>query len=54
MHPHGVLYTPENEGAFWSRNTFPGSSVAPGKSYTYEWTARKDSGPTGGMKSNLW
>ncbi|CAM9706720.1 unnamed protein product, partial [Laminaria digitata] len=54
MHPHGVLYTPENDGALWRLNNFPGSSVAPGDSYTYEWTARESSGPTGEKKSNLW
>eukprot|EP00904_Undaria_pinnatifida_P009398 jgi/Undpi1/5589/HiC_scaffold_2.g00865.m1 len=54
MHPHGVLYTPENEGTFWRLNNFPGSSVAPGDSFTYEWTARDASGPTGGDRSNLW
>eukprot|EP00904_Undaria_pinnatifida_P009447 jgi/Undpi1/5632/HiC_scaffold_2.g00907.m1 len=54
MHPHGVFYTPENEGALWRLNNFPGSSVAPGDSFVYEWIAREDSGPTGNDKSNLW
>ncbi|CAM9748815.1 unnamed protein product, partial [Pylaiella littoralis] len=56
MHSHGVLYTPENEGAFWLYNTEPGSKVAPGNSYTYEWIARESSGPAAGssLESNLW
>lgn len=56
MHPHGVLYTPEHEGAFWLYNMEPGSAVAPGDSFTYEWTARESSGPTAdsGLNSNLW
>lgn len=54
MHPHGVLYTPENEGAKWRLNNFPGSAVDPGDSFVYEWIVREDAGPTGSDSSNLW
>ncbi len=40
MHPHGLLYTPENDGAWTARDPQkPGTAVAAGQSYTYEWTA---------------
>lgn len=57
LHPHGVKYTPEDEGAFWLYNTNAGSAVAPaGGTHTYTWEARESSGPTAesGQDSNLW
>ncbi len=40
MHPHGVRYTPENDGAWTASNSSkPGTSLKLGESYTYEWTA---------------
>lgn len=40
MHPHGVNYTPANDGAWTAQsNTKPGTSLKPGESYTYEWKA---------------
>lgn len=39
MHAHGVLYTPENDGAWLSCNgSTPGTAVAVGKTYTYRYT----------------
>jgi manganese oxidase len=37
MHPHGVKYTPANEGVFNKYSTgLNGSAVAPNTTYTYE------------------
>jgi len=41
MHPHGVMYDKDNEGA----DSGKGASVLPGKSYTYTWVVDKDAGP---------
>lgn len=39
IHPHGVLYTPENDGAWVAAfGNKPGTVVRLGESYTYEWT----------------
>jgi manganese oxidase len=43
MHPHGVQYTPTNDGAWFAADPRPGSSIAVGQSYTYEWQVRKNS-----------
>ncbi len=43
MHPHGVLYTPENDGAWFALDPQPGAAVKVGESYTYEWQVRKNS-----------
>ncbi|MBI2817895.1 MAG: multicopper oxidase domain-containing protein [Acidobacteria bacterium] len=49
IHPHGVRYTKDNEGAhyFGFDGTAPGAGaqVAPGGSFTYTWIADDDSGP---------
>jgi len=46
MHPHGVRYTPENDGAFYDgTQNFPGAKVMPGDSFTYIWHVDKDAGP---------
>jgi len=38
IHAHGVLYTPENDGAWLSCNgPAPGTAVATGKTYTYRY-----------------
>jgi FtsP/CotA-like multicopper oxidase with cupredoxin domain len=40
MHPHGVLYNPDNDGAYiWATPNTPGTAVPYGESYTYTWTA---------------
>ncbi len=56
MHPHGVHYTPENDGAYYDgRESLPGSYVRPGDSYTYTWNLDEDSGPTKfGPTSIVW
>ena len=42
MHPHGVLYSKDNEGA--DSNT-KGANVLPSESYTYTWVVDEASGP---------
>jgi FtsP/CotA-like multicopper oxidase with cupredoxin domain len=43
MHPHGVRYTPDYDGAFYSDFTRAGGFVAPGEEFTYTWEATPDS-----------
>lgn len=43
MHPHGVSYTPENDGGHNAAAPTPGSAVPFGESFTYTWTARASS-----------
>ena len=44
MHPHGLRYTKEHEGAHY-RPAGAGAAIAPGQRFTYEWTADEGSGP---------
>lgn len=37
MHPHGVRYTPEMDGAYKGRYTDPGGFVQPGREHLYVW-----------------
>ena len=37
MHPHGVKYTPEYDGAYMGEYTRAGGFIAPGESFTYQW-----------------
>ncbi|KAM8953158.1 ceruloplasmin [Pelodytes ibericus] len=50
LHPHGVQYTKENEGAMYPDNSSgmvqKGNAVKPGESFTYTWEAVEDQGPT--------
>lgn len=41
MHPHGVLYSKDDEGADGGK----GSKIAPGENYTYTWVVDQDAGP---------
>ncbi|XP_078524138.1 ceruloplasmin [Lissotriton helveticus] len=49
MHPHGVKYTKENEGAIYPDNTTQSMKedemVAPGNVYTYTWDVVEGQGP---------
>ncbi|XP_028650392.1 ceruloplasmin [Erpetoichthys calabaricus] len=51
IQPHGVQYTKNNEGAFYSiipgrhETLSPASHVLPGENFTYEWTVPEDTGP---------
>ncbi|CAH2246888.1 ceruloplasmin [Pelobates cultripes] len=50
LHPHGVEYTKEKEGALYPDNNpellKKGADVKPGDSYTYKWDAVLSQGPT--------
>jgi FtsP/CotA-like multicopper oxidase with cupredoxin domain len=37
MHPHGVKYNPEYDGAYLGEFTRAGGFVAPGQTFTYQW-----------------
>jgi manganese oxidase len=55
MHPHGVRYNAENEGALYNPPRGGGDSVTPGGGYTYNWLAGRESGPQGGeLSSKVW
>jgi manganese oxidase len=55
MHPHGVRYTSENEGALYNPPRGGGDSVTPGGRYTYNWLAGRETGPQGGeWSSKVW
>ncbi len=43
MHPHGVLYTPDNDGGWFYADPRPGTRIALGDNYTYEWVVRPNS-----------
>jgi FtsP/CotA-like multicopper oxidase with cupredoxin domain len=43
MHPHGLHYTPQNDGTYIYLDYQPGSMVPVGGTYTYHWTAEADS-----------
>ena len=44
VHPHGVRYTKDSEGAHY-RQGGAGGRIAPGQRFTYTWTADEESGP---------
>lgn len=49
MHPHGVIYEKESEGAGYSDNITAvrkGNAVPPGETFTYTWIASERSGPS--------
>ena len=43
MHPHGVKYNPEYDGAYMGEFTRAGGFVAPGETFTYQWECVPDS-----------
>jgi hypothetical protein len=43
MHPHGVKYNPEYDGAYMGEYTRAGGFIAPGESFTYQWECTPDS-----------
>lgn len=43
MHPHGVQYTPANDGAYIVSDVQPGAKVEFGQTYTYEWQVKPNS-----------
>ena len=42
MHPHGVKYNPEYDGAYMGDHTRAGGFVAPGEEFTYLWECTPD------------
>jgi FtsP/CotA-like multicopper oxidase with cupredoxin domain len=59
MHPHGLAYSKDSEGALYSDNASPeakkGDAVPPGQTYTYTWTVPERAGPASGDSSSiLW
>jgi len=59
MHPHGLAYAKDSEGALYSDGTPPesktGDAVPPGQTYTYTWTVPERAGPgPGDASSILW
>jgi FtsP/CotA-like multicopper oxidase with cupredoxin domain len=43
MHPHGVRYNPDYDGAYMGEFTRAGGFVEPGEEFTYRWEATPDS-----------
>ena len=43
VHPHGVRYNPEYDGAYLGAFTRAGGFIAPGEEFTYTWEATPDS-----------
>ena len=41
VHPHGVFYTEDSDGAYKGRFTQPGGFVKPGKTFRYVWDCRE-------------
>ena len=52
MHPHGVKYDKDSEGAFYQPGPGKGASVAPDTRFTYVWFLDEDSGPLPGEPSS--
>ncbi|HET6550701.1 MAG TPA: multicopper oxidase domain-containing protein [Solirubrobacter sp.] len=42
MHPHGVRYNPEYDGAYMGEFTRAGGFIAPGETFTYQWECTPD------------
>jgi FtsP/CotA-like multicopper oxidase with cupredoxin domain len=40
VHPHGIFYSEEMDGAYKGKYTDPGGFVQPGRTFTYVWDAR--------------
>ena len=57
IHPHGVFYGKDSEGANYNDGTtfVADGAVAPNKTYTYIWTVPEDAGPgPKDLSSKLW
>jgi manganese oxidase len=52
IHPHGLRYDKDNEGARYVRSGL-GAEIAPGAQFTYHWLADAGSGPGPGDPSSL-
>ena len=61
MHPHGLLYDKDNEGAAhegtgssMSMSEGKGAKINPGQKFTYSWKVTKESAPSGNEGSRIW
>jgi len=52
MHPHGVKYDKDSEGAYYEPRPGRGSAVGPGAKFTYVWQLDESSGPLPGEPSS--
>lgn len=52
MHPHGVKYDKDSEGAYYRPAPGLGAAVAPGAKFTYVWQLDENSGPLPGEPSS--
>eukprot|EP00494_Astrolonche_serrata_P027754 UN28018 len=55
MHPHGVKYEKDFEGAPYSDGSgTAGDAIAPGRKYQYKWEVSESAMPADSMTSRLW
>jgi FtsP/CotA-like multicopper oxidase with cupredoxin domain len=55
IHPHGVFYTKENEGANYGGMSLKGGAVPPGEDFVYTWEVTKEAGPAqDDLSSVVW
>jgi multicopper oxidase len=52
MHPHGVHYDKDSEGAYYLPGPGRGAAVAPGAKFTYVWQLDESAGPLPGEPSS--
>ena len=52
MHPHGVKYDKDSEGAYYQPRPGLGAAVGPGAKFTYVWKLDESSGPLPGEPSS--
>ncbi len=52
MHPHGVKYDKDSEGAYYLPAPGKGAAIAPGARFTYVWLLDESSGPLPGEPSS--
>ena len=53
LHPHGVFYTKDSEGAEYDDGTGKKLGVEPGATHTYEWPVPERAGPAHGEGSSI-
>jgi FtsP/CotA-like multicopper oxidase with cupredoxin domain len=55
MHPHGLRYDKDSEGAYYGPNPGKGSWIIPHDKFTYTWDVDKEAGPAPGEPSSkVW
>lgn len=52
MHPHGVKYDKDSEGAYYQPRPGLGAAIGPGAKFTYVWHLDEESGPLPGEPSS--